>query len=680
VLHQIGAGVLGPVFRTYEPSRDRLVAVKVFRLDVPPEQARALADELAGICGAGLVHPSIVTSIAAGVEGSLAYLAEEYVAAESLDVALRHYAPAPLDKALPFIEQLAGAIDFARTAGLGHGALHPRDVFVTPDEARATGFGVVDALERIGIRAPVRRPYSAPERIAGERWGTPADVFSLAAIAYELITGRRPAGAGDRLGTFDGVADECAEAIREVLSRALDENPGRRYQTALAFAAALDAATRGSAAQSALGRTAPPDARAEPVAVPAAVPVTVPEDEPAEAVEDALGAFAYEPDLDPTEADEPAVIAGPAFANDEPDELADFPTAGAVQRATAEPAAAEFLDFGEHNPAADVAFREPETAHHAPSAPAARVSDLPDPSARRRPAGSTGRPPRPVLAVVPSVLHLQDEGRPPLSYDVGRPRPMMSPFAVTLVIGLLVGFVAGYGLGSRERQAEVGPASTAARPDAPEVPPAAASGAKEWSDHPVDPGARGGQPASAASTPAPSTPPPAQPTPAPEASPPTAVSGRLTVRSTPSRAGVVVNGQWRGRTPLVLSDLAFGTYAVRVVEPGYGPETRQVVLSRGTASRELSVTLLRPKPAPTPQRGPEATVGRLFVESRPPGARVFVDDRLIGVTPLRLADVSPGAHTVRIELAGYRTVSSPVQILAGAEERLAVTLERTTDR
>jgi hypothetical protein len=60
VLHQIGVGALGPVFRTYEPTRDRLVAVKVFRLDVIPEQARTLTDELARAADAGLFHPSIV--------------------------------------------------------------------------------------------------------------------------------------------------------------------------------------------------------------------------------------------------------------------------------------------------------------------------------------------------------------------------------------------------------------------------------------------------------------------------------------------------------------------------------------------------------------------------------------------------------------------------------------------
>src|SRR3982751_3223808 len=121
VLHQIGIGALGPVFRTYEPTRDRLVAVKVFRLDVTPEQAQSLADELGRSADAGLFHPSIVEPIAAGVEGTVAYRAEEYVAAESLDVAMRHYAPASLDLALPFLTQLAGAIDFARAAGGGPG-------------------------------------------------------------------------------------------------------------------------------------------------------------------------------------------------------------------------------------------------------------------------------------------------------------------------------------------------------------------------------------------------------------------------------------------------------------------------------------------------------------------------------------------------------------------------------
>ena len=189
---------------------------------------------------AGLFHPSIVEPVAAGIEGTVAYRAEEYVAAESLDVAMRHYAPATVDKVLPFMTQLASAIDFARAAGVGHGALHPRDIFVSPDEARATGFGVVDALERLQLRAPVRRPYSPPERIAGEAWGTPADVFSLGVIAFELLTGRRPSGLGDDMGPLTGATlGDRADKVRAVLARAMLASPLARYETASAFSAAL---------------------------------------------------------------------------------------------------------------------------------------------------------------------------------------------------------------------------------------------------------------------------------------------------------------------------------------------------------------------------------------------------------------------------------------------------------
>ncbi len=295
MLHQIGVGALGPVFRTYEPTRDRLVAVKVFRLDVIPEQARALADELARAADAGLFHPSIVEPLAAGLEGTVAYRAEEYVAAESLDVAMRHYAPAAVDKMLPFITQLASALDFARAAGVGHGALHPRDIFVTPDEARATGFGVVDALERLGLRAPVRRPYSPPERIAGQPWGTPADVFSLGVIAFELLTGRRPSGLGGEMGPLTGAAlGEREGEVRAVLARAMHADPGARYATAQAFSAAL--AEAAGVAETAVS-LAP---RAIPVRPPAAPDLRIVAPPVAADVESPLaaGAGAVQPEAD----------------------------------------------------------------------------------------------------------------------------------------------------------------------------------------------------------------------------------------------------------------------------------------------------------------------------------------------------------------------------------------------
>ncbi|MEQ1871927.1 MAG: hypothetical protein ABL961_18060 [Vicinamibacterales bacterium] len=66
MLHQIGAGALGPVFRAYQPEPGRLVAVKLFRLDLAPERAHKLVSEFERLIAADLSHPGIAAPIATG--------------------------------------------------------------------------------------------------------------------------------------------------------------------------------------------------------------------------------------------------------------------------------------------------------------------------------------------------------------------------------------------------------------------------------------------------------------------------------------------------------------------------------------------------------------------------------------------------------------------------------------
>jgi hypothetical protein len=729
VLHQIGVGALGPVFRTYEPERDRLVAVKAFRLDITPEQAQSLADELSRAAEAGLFHPSIVEPIAAGVAGTVAYRAEEYVAAESLDVAMRQYAPAPIATVLPFITQLAGAIDFARAAGVGHGALHPRDVFVTPEEARATGFGVVEALERVGLRAPVRRPYSPPERIAGAAWATPADVFSLAAITYELVTARRPAGLGREIGTLTaGTPNVWMDSLHAVLARAMDPEPSARFATALAFAAALEAAARGDASDATLPMAPPVGAAPAASTLLADSPPTIvsarsplaprngkqlegEKDDEEDDEEDDIAAEQLEDEADhqlrlseredvfrrdpslPLEADIEAEAEADRFVGD--DFLLD--AAAAVSAAPLKPHDRRARDLPIDADPADTlvdvrALDDDEVVVEDSTSPLFEPPALNDETVRR-PRSDTALP----YASIPVPAH-----------SLGHEEVVVSersPFrAVALLIaGLAVGLIGGYAIWGRGTAPPVATTgTTAASGAATATTPAPGREFSEQAVTPRPPQAVDGAGAPAASG---AKPDPGRTADRGVATPPKAAaasSGTLVIRSTPVGAGVTLNGRWRGRTPLTLDALPFRRYDVRVVQPGFTAVTETVVLSADTPARSLTLQLppqaaasqARPaapretpatpprtaaRPAPSraePQAGPTVFTGSIYVDSRPRGARVTVDGKPVGVTPIRVPDVRIGTHVVRLELADHRWWSTTTRVIAGQEQRVTGSLER----
>ena len=678
MLHQIGVGVLGPLFRTYEPSRDRLVAVKVFRLSVTPEQARALVDELSRVVDVGLEHAGIVTPIAAGLTGMTPYLAQEYVTGETLDVAMRQYAPGPLETTLPFITQLASAIDYACAAGVSHGALHPRDVFLTPELARATGFGVVAALERVGLRGPVRRPYSAPERIAGEPWGPAADIFALAAIAFELLTGRRPAGTGEQvvalLGEIGGTVDQ--PAFRLALATALADDPAERYGSAREFAHALAVAA----------------GIEEPVAPGVAASEQGPLEQTEERWAETLSPLSDDQVDEPMPADVDRALPAPTApfelqsAAAEPslfegieefEELAEAPEVAAERRPPVEEGSAEYAaDGGDEAEAEDDSEidqwpSEEPAAASAEFAVSDAVSDHDDRASRS-------------AVVMPQ----------PASREW--PRRALLPLALTLAVVILVAFVANLALDTPDPvqfpSASAGqelPVSSAADIRLPSpsesnlVSPASPAGQESsdgvavevLDDLPVVPVPLAAPPV----PPATSSPAPAVAPPIPLAPPPAPASlqpspGRLLVRSSPPGALVDVNGAPRGTTPLALSELPYGSYTLRVSRPGYVSQVHELSISAGQPVGAVSVGLI---PAVAGAAAPARAAGSVFVESRPPAAQVFLDGERVGRTPVLLSDVAAGLHEIRIQRDGYRGWSTTTRVVASERTRVGASLDRT---
>jgi hypothetical protein len=162
------------------------------------------------------------------------------------------------------------------------------------------------------------------------------------------------------------------------------------------------------------------------------------------------------------------------------------------------------------------------------------------------------------------------------------------------------------------------------------------------------------------------------------------------VRSNPSGARVEVDGRGRGETPLTLTDLKPGTYTLRVSRSGYAATQRRLTLPPGRRSQTLDFRLQRAAAAaprePSPRDTPAAAsggarfLGGLLVESRPTGARVYVDGRLLGTTPMTVPELRAGSHVVRLELDGHRRWTASVQVVAGERTRVAASLEEETAR
>jgi hypothetical protein len=719
VLHQIGTGSSGPVYRAYEPELDRLVAVKMFRLDATPERLGHFVTELEKLIAADLTHPGIAAPLGTGIVGTSAYLAQDFVAADSLDLSLRNYGPVPLADAVRVAVQVAAALDFAAAVQVVHGALHPRDILISADDTRLTGLGIVQALDAIEASSPLRPAYTAPERAAGDAWDGRADIFSLAAIVHELLWGRPVASSAEEtVAALSPIAGGSLEELTIVFGRALADRPGDRYHTADAFADALQRCFPALvAAQYAAGFA------------------SVDDDEDDDVVDDSSGRLVLDrgtaegradraderrvmmprelPFLDSLNEDpdesgfrlslegrDPGAI-GPPYAREDDHEIAgreaaDLDLRGendvSYQEMEARPAPAPVPDrVGGHT------FNQPH------SDPASQVSTSAAWALRgsEAPSGAAASPAPPSPVAPPAAGGYAAGSAARFSeYAAERSRSAVWPLVLALAVGLAVGSAATFLLLNRDRGLIAGGATAdEAAPSAAQDPASPAGGAA----------ARGGTPPARESTeaavpaapavraPAPDTretppyrnnAPPAARTEPPRAEPARArpqsapaASRQLLVRSTPAGARVMVDGRSVGVTPVTVSDLQPGSHQVRIVRDGYAAVERRVSLSGSRPAQSIAVNLSRTPAAgaaaaPATPRSLGRTVGALFVDSRPPAANVFVDGKLVGTTPLQLDTIDAGPHVVRLEREGYGAWSTSIRVTGGERARVSASLER----
>jgi serine/threonine-protein kinase len=254
LLDVLGRGSTAVVYRAYQPSLNRYVAVKVLLQHLAPEFETRFGREARAI--AGLQHPNILPIYDFAQEGELSYFVTQYIEGGSTLAAL--LAPGPLDPihALQIAARLLDALEYAHGRGVIHRDVKPSNVLLArPDWPLLADFGIARFADESRHLTPDGQmlgtaAYMAPERATGASADARSDLYSLGVVLYELVTGRVPFEATTPLAVLmhhvhqpppppRSFAPDLPEPVERVIARALEKDPARRFQSAAEMARAV---------------------------------------------------------------------------------------------------------------------------------------------------------------------------------------------------------------------------------------------------------------------------------------------------------------------------------------------------------------------------------------------------------------------------------------------------------
>ena len=261
ITEEIGSGGMATVFRAYQPSMDRHVAIKVIHSNILHDQALRERFQREARLIARLEHPHLLPVYDFDGEHSPPYIVMRYLEGGTLKQ-VQQKGRVPRDEFLYILRQLAGALDYAHRQGVVHRDLKPSNVMIDREgNAFLTDFGIARVAGRdsdlTGTGLMIGTPgYMSPEQARGDgQTDKAADIYSLGVIAFEVLTGSQPY---EHENGFDVIlahmnspvpkaserAADLPKAIDAVLARALAKEPAKRFATATELVDALMAALR----------------------------------------------------------------------------------------------------------------------------------------------------------------------------------------------------------------------------------------------------------------------------------------------------------------------------------------------------------------------------------------------------------------------------------------------------
>ncbi|HKR50924.1 MAG TPA: serine/threonine-protein kinase [Pseudonocardiaceae bacterium] len=261
---RIAIGGMGEVWEAADTRLERQVAVKVLKPELSGDAEFRHRFHTEARMTASLNHPGIAAVHDYGEAADpdspypWAYLVMELVAGDPLATVLTRQPRLGADRTLDILGQAADALQAAHERGLVHRDVKPGNILITPaGRVKVTDFGIARAVDA----APLTRHgmvmgtahYIAPEQAAGDEAGPAGDVYSLAVVGYECLTGQRPFLADNAVTVAmmhirdrpPPLPPDVPAGVRTLIETALVKDPRQRYGTGGEFAAAVAAVRAG---------------------------------------------------------------------------------------------------------------------------------------------------------------------------------------------------------------------------------------------------------------------------------------------------------------------------------------------------------------------------------------------------------------------------------------------------
>jgi serine/threonine protein kinase len=286
LVEPLGQGGMATVYKGYQQSLNRYVAIKVLRGDLARDEKFVARFRREALAVARLSHPSILHVYDAGAADGIYYIVMDYAPGGTLKDLLRR-GPLAIERALSIAEQIAEALDYAHRQGVIHRDVKPSNILLTVDgRPQLTDFGIAKALyeheqlTRTGTSIGTPE-YMAPEQIDGQSVDGRADIYALGIVLYEMLSGRTPFHAETPMALVYKQLNDPPPPLRSVginvpgwlegvLNKALAKNPAARFQRASDLARALHS----EAPTGTQPWPAPPQERHSPSPIPMTAPVT----------------------------------------------------------------------------------------------------------------------------------------------------------------------------------------------------------------------------------------------------------------------------------------------------------------------------------------------------------------------------------------------------------------------